>query len=318
MIGINSHRMEPNQCVLVTGASGLVGSALMDELRQHGYADVHGISSKNVDLTDWATTRDFIGELRPDVVFHSAARVYGLLGNLSNLGRVFTENIRMNTNVIEAAQLAGCRKIVAMGSAAIYSDVTPLPMREDDVWIGPPHDSEGPYAHAKRAMLAHLEAYASMCGLDFAYCVSTNLYGPNDRFDEQWGHVVPSLVSKVHGATKSGGPLTVWGSGRPTRDLVYSLDAARALRLIGESGSGVINLATGESHTIREVVEQLVEVAGYRGEVIWDESKPEGQQHRSYDVTRLQSLGFVPQFSLSQGLEATYHWFDQNIHRARR
>ena len=318
MIGIHRHSMEPNQCILVTGASGLVGSALLTELHEHGYHNVHGVTSADVDLTEWEPTRDLVARIRPDVVFHVAARVYGLMGNLQNLGRVFTENIRMNTNVIEAAQLAGSRKIVAMGSAAIYSDATPLPMREDDIWLGAPHDSEGPYAHAKRAMLAHLEAYATMSGLDFAYCVSTNLYGPNDRFDEQWGHVVPSLISKVHNATKSGGPLVVWGSGRPTRDLVYSLDAARALRIIGERGTGAINLATGESHSIREVVERLVDIAGYRGEVIWDESKPEGQRRRSYDVTRLQALGFQPQHTLDEGLRATYRWFDDNVQRVRR
>lgn len=318
MTGINSHEMQPDQRVLVTGSSGLVGSALVEELRRNGYQYVHGITSVDVDLTDWQATRAIIDRIRPDVVFHVAARVYGLMGNLQNLGRVFTENIRMNTNVIEAAQAVGCRKIVAMGSAAIYSDATPLPMREDDVWLGAPHDSEGPYAHAKRAMLAQLEAYATMSGLDYVYCVSTNLYGPNDRFDEQWGHVVPSLISKVHGATRSGGPLSVWGSGRPTRDLVYSLDAARALRLMGERGSGVINLATGESHSIREVVDRLVKAAGYTGAVVWDESKPEGQRHRSYDVSRLQALGFVPQYTLDEGLRLTFEWFDANADRARR
>ena len=304
--------------ILVTGAGGLVGSAVIAELESSGYSNVIGVTSSMVDLTDWATTRELIQSSRPDVVIHVAARVYGLMGNLENLGRVFTDNVRMNTNVIEGALLAGSRKVVAMGSAAIYSDEVPLPMREDDVWLGPPHYSEAPYAHAKRAMLAQLEAYKQMSGMEFAYCVSTNLFGPNDRFDEKWGHVVPSLVSKVHQAVQQGGPLVVWGSGKPTRDMLYSLDAARAIRLIAESGHGAINLATGESHTIREVVELLCQISGYTGEVVWDDSKPDGQRQRSYDVSKLAALGFTPTSTLADGLEATYEWYSANVERVRR
>lgn len=304
--------------ILVTGAGGLVGTATRRELEGRGCHDVVGVTSADVDLTDWASTKALFEQVRPEVVFHLAARVYGLLGNLENLGRMYTDNIRLNTNVIEAAQLCGAGKVVAMGSAAIYSDSVSLPMREGDVWEGPPHSSEAPYAHAKRAMLAQLEAYQTLSGLEFAFVVSTNLYGPNDRFDERWGHVVPSLVSKFHRAVTEGATPVVWGSGRPTRDLLHSFDAARALRLMAEKGEGVINLASGTSYTIRQIVETLAEVSGYSGEVVWDASKPDGQMQRSYDVTVLASLGFEPQWNLFEGLRNTFDWFSSNVVAARR
>ncbi|MGQ0432571.1 MAG: GDP-L-fucose synthase family protein [Microthrixaceae bacterium] len=311
------HGLRAGDRVLITGARGLVGSAVSADLAQQGNLDVIGVGSDQVDLTDWSATRDLIEAIAPDVVFHLAARVYGLMGNLENQSRVFTENIRINTNVVEASALAGVRKIVAMGSAAVYSDSVSLPMRECDVWAGPPHESERPYAHAKRAMLAHLETAAKHTGMSYAFCVSTNLYGPDDCFDERWGHVIPSLVSKFRSANTMGTPVVVWGSGTPTRDLLYSLDAARALRLIAQRAVGTINLATGTSHSIREIVEALARVSGYSGEIVWDATKPDGQLLRSYDVTRLERLGFVPEHSLVAGLSATYDWFCRNVATAR-
>lgn len=304
--------------ILITGAGGLVGSALQRELRLEGCDDIAAVTSSDVDLTDWASTRALIERVRPEIVFHVAARVYGLMGNLENLERVFTDNIRMNTNVVEGAHLVGAQKVVAMGSAAIYSDTIPLPMQEQNVWDGPPHSSEAPYAHAKRAMLAQLETYNELSGMDFAFCVSTNLFGPNDRFDERWGHVIPSLISKFYSAVTQGVTPVVWGTGTPTRDLLYSYDAARAIRLIAEDGHGVVNLATGVSHTIRTIVETLQEVSGYQGEVAWDTSKPDGQMQRAYDVSRLAALGFTPRWSLADGLRDTFEWYSANVENARR
>jgi GDP-L-fucose synthase len=298
--------------ILITGASGVIGQALKKELEENGYANVTALSSANGDLRNEEQTMKIFQEVKPDVVYHLAARVYGIMGNMQNKGKAFIDNTRINTNVIDAAHQSGARKVVAMGSSAIYSDSVTLPMTENQVWNGAPHFSEAAYAHSKRAMLAQLEAYQAQYGLDFAFCISTNLYGPHDKFDEEWGHVLPSLISKFHRATQEGGNVSVWGTGKARRDFLFGADAAYAMRLIGENYTGSINLATGHSQTIRETVELISKISGLRGEVHWDASKPDGQNLRQYDVSKLAALGFVPRHSLEEGLQKTYQWFANN------
>lgn len=306
-----------SQKVLITGSAGVIGQALVKELESAGYDKVTAISSRDADLTDYAAAREVFERVRPDVVFHLAARVYGIMGNMSNKGIAYLDNVRINTNVIEAARAVSVRKIVAMGSTAIYSDSVRLPMSEDEIWTGPPHPSEAAYAHAKRAMLAQLDAYRDQYGIDFAFCVSTNLFGPHDKFDERFGHVIPSLISKFHRGATRGEPVVVWGTGKARRDFLFSADAAAALRLVAERHSGPINLATGTSQTIREAVEALCAISGYAGEVQWDASKPDGQHLRQYDVTRLQALGFKPRYTFKDGLARTFEWYAENVGRAR-
>lgn len=305
-------------CILITGASGLLGQALMEELRQHADLPVVGVSSHDADLTHFEPTRLLFDRLKPRVVYHLAARVAGIMGNLRSQGRAYLDNIRMNTNVVEAARLAGARKVVAMGSTAIYSDMAKLPMSEDEIWVGPPHPAEAGYAHAKRAMLAQLDAYRDEYDLDYAYCVSTNLYGPHDKFDEQHGHVIPSLLSKFQRAAREGTAIEVWGSGTPRRDFLYSKDAAYAMRLIGERFTGPINMATGSTVSIAEAVETIRDVTGFTGEIRWDRTKPDGQKLRAYDVGRLASIGFRPRHSFAQGIHETYAWLSENAATARR
>ena len=303
--------------VLVTGASGLMGRALLEALRAEG-AEAIGLTSRDADLTDFTAARTVIARHRPGIVYHLAARVRGIMGNVGAHGQAYLDNVRMNTNAVEAARLAGARKVIAMGSAAIYADAVPLPMREEDVWAGPPHGSEVGYAHAKRGMLAQLESYRDQWGLDFAYCISTNLFGPHDKFDERHGHVIPSLISKFHRAVRNGETVTVWGTGTPRRDFLYVKDAARAMVLIGRAFSGPINLASGNSVSIREAVELIADVSGYASEVVWDATKPDGQMLRAYEVSKLAALGFSPCYPLRDGLAETFAWFDANADSARR
>lgn len=307
-----------NDAILVTGASGVIGTALVAELTAHGGRPVVALNSRDVDLTDFAATVALFQHYRPTIVYHLAARVAGIMGNLRAQGQAYFDNARINTNTVEAARLAGARKVVAMGSAAAYSDIVPLPMREEDIWRGAPHGSEAGYAHAKRGMLAQLQAYQDQYGLDYAYCISTNLFGPHDRFDEQHGHVLPSLISKFHRAARDGGVVTVWGSGAPRRDFLYAKDAARAARLIGEGFTGPINLATGSSISIREAAYLIRDVVDPAIEIDWDRSKPDGQVLRDYNVEKLRALGFVPGFSLAAALAETYHWYADNAAAARR
>ena len=251
-------------------------------------------------------------------MFHLAGKVSGVQGNISFGGEAFYENALINLNVIEAARLAGAQKVVAAGTAAIYSDAAKLPMSEADFWTDAPHGSEAPYGHAKRAMLAHLQAYKTQYGLDYAYMICTNLFGPNDRFDEVYGHVVPSLVARFARSVDDRAPqIVIWGNGVPTRDFLFSSDAAAAFIRAAEVGDGVYNTATGQVVSIRELVETLQRVSGYAGEVVWDADKPLGQLTRSYDVSRLETLGWTPKVSLEAGLRTTYDWYRTNRGSAR-
>lgn len=306
------------RCVVVTGGSGLLGRALVKELEANQDLPVIAMSSRDVDLSDLAATTSFMESHAPKVVYHLAARVSGIMGNLRAQGQGYFENAVMNTNVIEAARRAKVEKIVAMGSAAIYSDVVPLPMKEEDVWLGPPHYSEAGYAHAKRGMLAQLDAYKEQYGMDYAYCISTNLFGPFDKFDEQHGHVIPSLLSKVQRAAHDGGSLTIWGTGSAQRDFLYSKDAAAAMHLIAEKHTGPINLATGVAVSIAQTVSVITDVARFEGDVLWDHSKPDGQKMRDYDTSKLKALGFSPKYDLRSALSETYAWMEENRSNLRR
>lgn len=296
--------------VLVTGGGGVLGTALLKVLEEVGAGACWAPGRADCDLIDTTATMKMFAAYAPSLVFHLAGRVSGVQGNITFAGRAFHDNAVININVIEAARLAGCKKVVAAGTTAIYSDLVTLPMKEADLWLGAPHGSEAPYGHAKRAMLAQLEAYAQEYGLDYGYMICTNLYGPGDRFDEVYGHVVPSVISRFHHAVTHGlQKIVVWGDGTPTRDFLFAEDAARAFVRVAEAGSGAFNTASGQAATIRRLIETVGEVSGYSGAVEWDVSRPNGQSRRAYDITRISALGWAPKVALADGLRRTYGWF---------
>lgn len=302
--------MQKNERILVTGARGLVGSALVERLKTQDFEAVIPLGRQDCDLMDRAATEAFITEARPDHVFHAAARVYGIMGNMKNRALSFHENVVINTNVIHASHLAGVRKITVMGTGAVYPYPSPrLPLVEDDIFLGRPHPAEESYAHAKRAALAMLEAYRHDHGLDWAYVVSCNLFGPRDKFDVELGHVVPSLIAKFHMAKETGGSVTVWGDGSAQRDFLYVNDCAAAVQRIMEAGQGPVNIGSGTVYRIGDIVETLARVTGMEGRIDWDASKPNGQDYRAYDMSRLTGLGFRPEYSLEQGLIDTWEWY---------
>jgi GDP-L-fucose synthase len=304
--------------VLVTGSGGVLGTALVRLLRSVPTGALRALRRSDCDLLDGHAVAGLWRSWRPTLVFHLAGRVAGIAGNLSFAGQAFTENVRINLNVVEASHRCGARKLVAAGSTAVYPDTAPRPMREADLWAGPPHASEAAYGHAKRALLAQLEAYQQQYGLAFAYLICTNLYGPGDRFDERYGHVVPSLVKRFYEATAQGRPaVTVWGDGSPTRDFLHADDAARGFLVAALRGAGALNLATGAAVTVRALVEALTLVSGYPGEVGWDTARPNGQQVRDYDVSRLHELGWRAEIPLVEGLRRTYDWYAANHPSAR-
>ena len=307
------------QRVLITGAGGVLGTALANAVRKMTPAALFTPNRRDCELIDQPATWKMIADLAPTLVFHLAGRVAGIGGNMATPGQAYFENATMNINVIEGARRAGVAKIVAAGTTAVYSDLAPMPMREADIEIGPPHDSEGPYAHAKRGMLAMLQAYRAQYGISFAYLVCTNLYGPNDRFDEVHGHVIPSLIARFHRITKAGERRIVcWGDGTPTRDFLYSGDAAAAFVRAAEVGDGAYNTATGRSQPIGDLVEAIRIASGFDGEIVWDVTKPKGQLRRAYDISRLVGLGWHAETSLNAGIAHTWRFYADNVAHVRR
>jgi GDP-L-fucose synthase len=294
--------------ILITGATGLVGTALIEELQNQGYAALFPLDRTQCDLINFIDTKNYFSHIKPDIVFHLAASVYGIGGNLQSPASIFLNNTLMNTHVIEASRLAGAKKIIAMGTIAAYPEPKIIPIKEEQIWDGAPHASEASYGHAKRAMLAQLMAYKQNYGLDFSYIISTNLYGKHDRFDKETGHVVPSLIKKFYDAKHEGTPVTIWGDGTACRDFLYSKDMGRALILIMERFSGPINAASGKKTEIKEVAAHLARYFEI-DEMIWDANKPNGRAFHPSDLTHLNSLGFTPRYSLEEGLQETLDWF---------
>lgn len=305
--------------ILITGGDGFVGRNLSAYLRDLGCSHVHAPSHADCDFTDRSNTNSLFAEIRPSYVFHLAGRVRGLGGNLNSQGAAYLENTLINTNVIDAAYMNGAMKIVAMGTIAMYPDPLPHnPLRETDLWLGKPHASEYGYAQAKRGMLAQLEAYNNNYGLRYAVALSTNLYGPHDRFNPLDGHVIPSLVRKFYQAAKNGKVVLVWGDGSAQRDFMYVKDCVRALAMLAEQVQGVINVATGLTYRIKDVVDTLDRHTDQKCRIVYDETKPGGQMVRGYDVSRLDECGFKTQVSLDSGIKETFDWYAANAATARR
>ncbi len=303
--------MNKTSVIMVTGAHGLVGSALVDFLKHKGYEHVVGISRSDCDLLDSTQTSEVMLRIQPEYIFHCAARVYGILGNMNNKGISFYDNILINTNVVEAARASGVKKITVMGTGAVYPYPPPgLPLKEEMIFMGSPHTSEDSYAHAKRAMLAMLHAYEESYNLKWAYVVSCNLFGPRDKFDTENGHVVPSLIKKFSDAKKNGTDVLVWGDGSAQRDFMYVKDAAAALERIMNNLCGPVNLGSGKVYSIKQVVDALENITGLTSRVKWDAARPNGQDYRAYELSKLTSTGFGCQYGIERGLKETWDWYE--------
>jgi len=312
--------MNKTNRILITGGYGLLGTALRNLLEKEGYLHVFYQSSAQYDLIKSKDTFAFFQHAKPDYVFHLAAHVNGIGGNIKNQHKAYLNNVRINTNVIEACVLSGVKKILAMGTGAVYPHSLPGGMlNEAFIFEGEPHDSEYGYAIAKRAMLSQLKICEKQYGLKYVFPVSANLYGPNDHFDTENGHVVPSLVRKFYETKTFGGKVKVWGQGLAKRDFLYVDDAARALLSIMQKAEGPINLGSGDVRSIFYLVEILSKISGVSMDLVeWDGSKPEGASLRSYDLTKLMSTGFKCEHSFEGGIRKTYEWLANNFEKARK
>lgn len=304
------------QQFLVTGGAGFLGSFVLEGLRQRGADRVFVPRSAEYDLVDGAAVRRLLADVRPDVVIHLAAQVGGIGANRENPGRFFYENAMMGIQLIHESWKAGVKKLVAAGTICAYPKHTPVPFREDAIWDGYPEETNAPYGIAKKVLSVQSAGYREQYGFNSCVVYPVNLYGPRDNFDLQSSHVIPAMLRKFHSA-KVGREDTVvlWGTGTPTREFFYAEDCAEALLLTTEKydSSEPMNLGSGEEVSIRDLAERVRKIVGFEGEIVWDQTKPDGQPRRRLDVSRANDrLGFKSRIALDEGLRRTYEWMVKN------
>ncbi len=305
-----------NKKILVTGGAGFLGKQVIDQLKQAG-ANPDNIlvtRSRDYDLTQMeACQRAVQGQ---DVIIHLAAHVGGIGLNREKPAELFYDNLMMGTQLIHAAYQAGAEKFVCVGTICAYPKFTPVPFKEDDLWSGYPEETNAPYGIAKKALLVQLEAYRQQYGFDGIYLLPVNLYGPEDNFDPRSSHVIPALIHKVHEAQIRGDKtLPVWGDGSPTREFLYSTDAARGIVMATQqySDAAPVNLGTNSEISIRDLAELICEVMGFEGELIWQTDQPNGQPRRCLDTNRAkQAFGFEAKTDFREGLKNTVEWYRKN------
>jgi GDP-L-fucose synthase len=220
----------------------------------------------------------------------------------------------INTNVIEASKNINVKKITVMGTGAVYPYPSPgIPLEEKMIFLGEPHEAEDSYAHAKRAMLAMLRAYEESYNMKWAFVVSCNLFGPRDKYDTEFGHVIPSLIKKFYDAKCKNEKVVIWGDGTAERDFLYVKDDAKACYLIMKNINGPVNMGSGNIYKIRDIVDMISEVSKMSGNIVWDKTKPNGQDYRAYDLKKLNLNGFKYDYSIKEGIKETWEWYLENI-----
>jgi len=299
--------------VLVTGGAGFLGRHLVQRLHAMGAAEVFVPRRRDYDLTEQADVRRVLADSQPDVVLHLAAEVGGIGANRDNPGRFFYANAVMGIHLIEEARRSGVAKFVQVGTICAYPKFTPVPFREEDLWSGYPEETNAPYGIAKKALLVQLQAYRDQYDFNGIYLLPVNLYGPYDNFDPGSSHVIPALIRKMVEAKRAGRPeVELWGTGQASREFLYVDDCARAVLLAAEryDGAEPVNLGTGREIRIGELARLIADLVGYRGKLVYDPTKPDGQPRRCLNTDRARDeFGFVAETEFEQGLRTTIEWF---------
>ena len=302
--------------IVVTGGAGFLGRQVVQKLCASG-ADLQKITvprSRDYDLRSLEACQRAVDQ--QDIVIHLAAHVGGIGLNLIKPAELFYDNLMMGTQLIHAAYQAGVEKFVCVGTICAYPKFTPVPFKEDDLWNGYPEETNAPYGIAKKALLVQLQSYRQQYGFNGIYLLPVNLYGPEDNFDPVSSHVIPALIRKVYEAQQRGDKeLPVWGDGSPSREFLYSEDAAQGIVMGTQfyNESEPVNLGTGYEITIRDLVELICELMGFAGEIVWQTDKPNGQPRRCLDVERAQkSFGFSAQIDFREGLKKTIDWYREH------
>jgi|TARA_R110002020_G_scaffold2351_1_gene10938 GDP-L-fucose synthase len=298
--------------VLVTGGYGMVGSAMESQIK---------LSRETCDLTNPKQTEKLFQLIKPDGVIHCAGKVGGIGGNSNYKGEYFYDNLMINTNVIEAARKAGVKNLVAFLSTCVFPDKVKYPLTVDQIQLGEPHSSNYPYAYAKRMADVQIRAYREQYGINYTSIIPSNIYGPNDNFNLDHGHVMPMLIHKLYLAKKNKTDFTVWGSGKPLREFIYSKDIAKIAEwaLFNYEGTDPLIISGDEEISIKDLVGLLVDEFKFKGKVLFDKTKPDGQLRKPSDNSKIKEL--MPDFEYTpfeQGIKETVNWFIENYDEARK
>ena len=313
--------MEKNAKIYVAGHRGMVGSAIVRELRRQGYTNLVVRTHRELDLTRQADVEDFFAAEKPEYVFHPAGKVGGIVANQNALADFLYENMMMEMNVIHAAWKNGVKKLEFLGSSCIYPKMAPQPMKESCLLTSALEPTNEGYALAKISGLKYCEYLNRQYGLDYISVMPTNLYGPNDNYHPEHSHVLPALIRRFHEAKEAGLPsVTCWGDGSPLREFLYVDDLANLCVFLMNhySGNETVNAGTGKELTIRELTELVAKVVGYTGEILWDTSRPNGTPRKLLDVSKATALGWTYHTELEDGIRLAYQDFLTNPMRAER
>jgi len=299
--------------LLVTGGAGFLGKHVVKQLEKKACREIFVPRSKDYDLVDMQAVKRLYQDSKPDIVIHLAAVVGGIGANRENPGKFFYDNLMMGVQMMEQGRLFEIEKFVAIGTVCAYPKFTPVPFKEDDLWNGYPEETNAPYGLAKKMLLVQAQAYRQQYGFKAIYLLPVNLYGPEDNFDPRSSHVVPALIRKCVDAVESGeDKVVVWGTGQASREFLYVEDAAEAIVLATEKYDKPepLNIGAGFEIKIKDLVTLVVELTGFRGEIVWDRTKPDGQPRRRLDVSKAKhEFGFEARVDFREGLKRTIEWY---------
>jgi GDP-L-fucose synthase len=307
--------LDKNSRIYIAGHRGLVGSALWRHFLGEGFTNLIGYSSSELDLRNQEKTSSAISEAKPDVLIIAAAKVGGIVANSTFPVEFLNENLRIQTNLFEAAHANDVEKVLFLGSSCIYPKLAPQPIHESSLLTGPLEETNDAYAIAKIAGVMQVQSYRREYGRKWISAMPTNLYGPGDNFDLATSHVLPALIRRFHEAKVSGAAsVTLWGSGTPLREFLHTDDLASAvLHVLNNYDEGApINIGWGKDLSIKDLAFLVAEIVGYEGAIDWDTSKPDGTPRKLLDTSKIRSIGWKPQIELRDGISSTYQWYLNN------